>query len=50
MALFEWDSIYSVGDEFIDNQHKRLFHIANRFIPLTRNARRVLFSGQFSTN
>lgn len=46
MALFEWDSIYSVGDEFIDNQHKRLFQIANRFYNAyqARQARTVLGS------
>jgi len=46
MALFEWDSIYSVGDEFIDNQHKRLFQIANRFYTAyqERQARTVLGS------
>jgi len=31
MELFVWQEIYSVGVEAIDNQHKRLFAIANRF-------------------
>lgn len=31
MGLFVWQDIYSVGVEAIDNQHKRLFAIANRF-------------------
>jgi hemerythrin len=31
MALFDWQEIYSVGVERIDNQHKTLFEIANRF-------------------
>jgi hemerythrin len=31
MALFAWQEIYSVGVERIDNQHKNLFEIANRF-------------------
>jgi hemerythrin len=31
MALFEWQEIYSVGVERLDNQHKNLFSIANRF-------------------
>jgi hemerythrin len=31
MALFEWQDIYSVGVERLDNQHKHLFGIANRF-------------------
>ena len=30
-GLFVWQDIYSVGVEAIDNQHKRLFEIANRF-------------------
>jgi hemerythrin len=28
---FEWQQIYSVGDANIDQQHRRLFEIANRF-------------------
>lgn len=31
MSLFTWDSIYSVGVDLIDQQHKNLFAIANRF-------------------
>lgn len=31
MALFEWEDIYSVGVASIDEQHKKLFDIANRF-------------------
>jgi len=44
MALFEWQDIYSVGVEKIDNQHKRLFEIANRFYAAyeRREARAVL--------
>lgn len=31
MTLFVWKDIYSVGNSTIDNQHKKLFEIANRF-------------------
>lgn len=31
MALFEWETVYSVGVDRIDEQHKKLFSIANRF-------------------
>ena len=31
MPLFVWRDIYSVGNKTIDEQHKRLFEIANRF-------------------
>lgn len=30
MALFEWDEIYRTGIASIDEQHQRLFEIANR--------------------
>jgi hemerythrin-like metal-binding protein len=30
MAIFEWDSIYETGVASIDQQHRRLFDIANR--------------------
>jgi hemerythrin-like metal-binding protein len=30
MALFKWDEIYRVGIASIDEQHQRLFEIANR--------------------
>jgi hemerythrin-like metal-binding protein len=46
MALFDWQDIYSVGVESIDNQHKKLFEIANRFHAAyeRREARKVLAS------
>lgn len=31
MALFTWDRVYSVGNEEIDQQHQKLFDIANNF-------------------
>jgi hemerythrin len=31
MSLFEWQSVYSVGDPRTDAQHQQLFDIANRF-------------------
>jgi hemerythrin-like metal-binding protein len=31
VALFAWDDIYVVGVESIDEQHRTLFDIANRF-------------------
>jgi hemerythrin-like metal-binding protein len=44
MALFTWDNIYSVGVTSIDNQHRRLFDIANRFHAayINRDGRPVL--------
>lgn len=31
MAYFEWKNVYSVGNTKIDQQHQKLFDIANRF-------------------
>jgi len=42
MGLFVWDDIFSVGNELIDSQHKRLFDIGNRFhAALERRAPRI---------
>jgi hemerythrin-like metal-binding protein len=49
MSLFEWDEIYSVGVELIDNQHKTLFDIGNRFADaFQRGADRRSLAGIFN--
>lgn len=49
MALFVWQDIYSVGVEVIDNQHKKLLEIANRFhAAFERGEGRAMLSGIFN--
>jgi hemerythrin-like metal-binding protein len=49
MGLFTWQNIYSVGVEQIDNQHKKLFEIANRFhAAFLDRANRTTLAGIFN--
>lgn len=49
MALFTWQDIYSVGVERIDEQHKNLFAIANRFhAAFERNDTRAVLTAIFN--
>jgi hemerythrin len=49
MALFEWQDIYSVGVDKIDDQHKQLFAIANRFhAAFERGEGRTILAGIFN--
>src|SRR5690554_5584983 len=48
MSMFVWDEIYRVGIPMVDEQHQRLFAIANRFHGAvergeTRNALLAIF-------
>lgn len=35
--MFEWQDKYAIGLEEIDNQHKRLFELANKIYDLLKN-------------